>query len=791
MLSVTPPLLLRVSSRYFPHPLLPLLTAYSTTHDLLAVVSTATPGDVLVFRLNSQPVFSVKRPASDVEDAVVSALEWKPDGAELAIGWSDGFYGVYDGQAGMVMGTGTVRDGGEAPGWRFDLEPVLEGLHDEGDEPEGEGIALFGWAEYDLRKKGGGRSSEPLSTEDWADGADEKLQQGQDLRTDRGGLEDLTNALTRLDVTKVLPRLSGIPTHGIRPAGEGMKFVSQAATDGIFQAQKDSVSEKVEILLVCGSQGTVRVLMDHTVKIGTCHIDSPPFMHKASVEGGEHVLLSRKPQQQISATVLSLPIDMLGGSLHHVVVTNTKRIQNLLAYITHTIRCINHDLITGLQFPGRLISNMNEELAEKQEGDVVSNLYHLAMTTDFTPVMLEWLVDIVKETNHKRWDQAVNTMYTNIQNHIFIHLLPALDRLSIATTTLRGHAQHHEGTSRFDVPVGSFTKILDGIDSLRLVGQKLQLIVMAEHKQFKAFSKWLRIMVDVGVAGPGSKSAVETEEREIPNLDYPLLLAYIKNTLMESKLSKHTNPRPKLQGACTWDEFISHPTIAQMSYDRTKEALLRMNLQRPTPSLDFKGVADVDALLNLPALAVYLAGHVKFTLGSITTWQSKMLKPPTHHLLPEKISEDAVITELHGSPTATNIIFAQPDPLNVRIVGHCHVPHSVHHDQRPALQQESITLSSPKQLVAYSSDTQILYTILHDQILLLFTSRGSPPTYSIEKFTLVINQTESLHEFSAPDFIPDALQRNPFHLGPRPVAIVFGNQGREWRAFDLSEAIAR
>ena len=93
------------------------------------------------------------------------------------------------------------------------------------------------------------------------------------------------------------------------------------------------------------------------------------------------------------------------------------------------------------------------------------------MTHNFSPTMLEWLVDILKESNQKRWGQAVDTMYVNIQNHILMHLLPALDRLSTATTSLRGNAKFYEGSTRFNVAPDIFSRVLDGIDSLRLVAR--------------------------------------------------------------------------------------------------------------------------------------------------------------------------------------------------------------------------------------------------------------------------------------------------------------------------------
>lgn len=241
---------------------------------------------------------------------------------------------------------------------------------------------------------------------------------------------------------------------------------------------------------------------------------------------------------------IDLPLEQLSGSLLQVIALNTRRTQELVDYVKQTVDCMVRDIDTCFRsptsVPTRLTKTMANELSEKDEGDLSTNLYHLAMTGSFTPTMLELLSDIIKDTNHKRWDQAVNTMYTSVQNHIFENLLPSLERLSIAASVIRGHARLHEESGKFISPK-TIDVLLDDIDALRIMAQKVQLTVLTEHRQFGAFSKWLKLMIEVAIAGPGTKGALETEEREIPNLEYGLVLEYIKGTLLESMLVKQTD----------------------------------------------------------------------------------------------------------------------------------------------------------------------------------------------------------------------------------------------------------
>ena len=139
---------------------------------------------------------------------------------------------------------------------------------------------------------------------------------------------------------------------------------------------------------------------------------------------------------------------------------------------------MNHDFTQGILLPAKLIKIGEMDLVG--EGSLATNLYKLAMSGIFPNAIKDWLADVVKEANHKRWDQAMNTMYTNIRTHISTHLKPALDRLAIAALRIRGYAQSADGFRRTFVDPDLFSKLLDAVDALKLVVEKILLLLNEE-----------------------------------------------------------------------------------------------------------------------------------------------------------------------------------------------------------------------------------------------------------------------------------------------------------------------
>ncbi|KAK6433005.1 hypothetical protein LTR95_010822 [Oleoguttula sp. CCFEE 5521] len=583
------------------------LATYNTPHDLLAVPTSST--ETSVFR------------------------QWKPDGAAIAVGWSDGGYGIYDGGTGRAVSEGRVGGVGNGE-WRLDLHPPAEEYEEE-DIAEERAVRGFGW---EVHVSGGERrTGRPLKglleegemdAEVWAEGEEHQGLGKSGIEGLKSRLADLPRAIAVMDVTKVLPRLSALPAHGLRGGADGSRFGTKAATDAAFETKGEDDAGTADVLFVYTEAGEVQVLLDETVPIGIFELASKPLLHASHPQSSTHAFLSQTQSEQIQLHTQILRLEVLGGALLHTTSRDTTRLSNILAYVLQTLRCTTHDYSTSLALPTRLIQNISLTLSESfpPQGDLIHNLTHLAVTGTFKSALLEWLSDIVKEPGHKRWDAAITTLYSNIQNHMFVHLLPALDRLSIAVTSLHGHAKYHDGAAVFDVPAQLFTNILEGIDALRIVAYKILTICMREWALWRTFSKWLRVMIDVSIAGPGSKTALELEEKETGALDHGAVMEYVGEVLMGSQLADYVTILSDFGGAVGSKEAcFAHPVVHAQSHDATLEAIeraAREDAPRSVPERD-------QAVVNLRAIAVSLAGHVRVAMERLGVWQGRLLEKPS------------------------------------------------------------------------------------------------------------------------------------------------------------------
>ena len=385
-------------------------------------------------------------------------------------------------------------------------------------------------------------------------------------------LNDLPRQLASIDVEAVLPRLSPISARA-NAGGRYDMFASQSALDDYFDSAQRKDKLAADVMLIGHSDGLVRLIIDDILEVSLPQDDD----RKALDSAREHLLYTSHPQSphhallvasvdpadvgdatkgynRLSLSLFDIPLLSSGGSHLHLIVSRTAQIRDLCNYISYSILCAKADWSTHTTLPSRFMENINETLEEKGEGTLEQNLFHLAMTGSFTPTMLEWLKDELAERvrdtislptrveytdeskGHKRWDHAITTFHNDLSKLLQTNLLPALERAILVTTNLRGLATYYENSSQFDVSPTYFTSIISALSMLQLLVHEAIIILAEEQRQFRAFSKWLRHVIDLSAADPGSVSARDMAEREAGVLDYPRILAYLAGGLVDSKL---------------------------------------------------------------------------------------------------------------------------------------------------------------------------------------------------------------------------------------------------------------
>ncbi|KAK5166569.1 uncharacterized protein LTR77_008112 [Saxophila tyrrhenica] len=782
--------------------------AYCDLYDLIAVINLTTD-DVAVYRAaNGQLAFTAKYP-DQYEESKPQSVSWKADGSLLGVSWDDGTCCLYSGEDGKLVSRIAPSAESKDADWRLDLASALAPVADESTDGK-QAPSCLAWTDH---QRSGGLPLPPLrreekfgdelSTETWFNSIDSQsgTELGKMASGSSEGLQALVDSVTTLDVTTVLPGLSALPAHGMRSTPDAAKFNTQSGVDNAFKTTA-SVSDAVDVLLVCGSSQHADIYLDDTVKVGSISLDTSGTFHASHPHCSTQAVLSRPDDGAVcNLHFIDLPLDTLGGSLLHVIATNTKRMQSLVAYVTQTVRCIQHDFTTGQQLPTRLLNGFTEELREKDESDPFTSLYELLMTARFTPTVEEWLTDIIKDTQRKRWEESIVNLYDHIQNHIFMHLLPALNRMSIAASTLRGFAELHEGTTTFDMPATLLVELEDNVDALRLAAERAQLIVIAEQRQFRAFIKWLRVMIDVASAGPGSKSAIETEQRETPNVDVNLTGAYIKLTMRKSKLFPYIEQLPEMKGGLDSERFFDHPVVRSLNRENTVASLQQKNsTSKATPDFDEGTLSNATAALNLPALTARLVAQVRLCLDKITAWQQRLLSRqassgsppvemtlnPTATLLDMKMYPSSAVRQDDGS--IAQMLFSAPGGSDDSKIDFFRVDSS-----SGAMEEYRSEISFNAATVLHAQMVSVSTCFVLVQVL-----ETSPADASCELLCCRLENEgpkqhgswskHLKHSFSTPP--QAAFTPKHFVVGGRPgkqVVVVFGGDGRSWRVLDLTD----
>ncbi|OOQ87762.1 anaphase-promoting complex component Cut20/Apc4 [Penicillium brasilianum] len=536
------PQLTPVGEKSLPAKCKPSTLAYCPSMDLIAL---ATDDDELrVFRLNGQRVFGGSFQGDpylgeDEADGEVRALAWKGNGRLLAVACGDGSVRIISAYSGKTVHHYQA----------FEENKEESAMTDQKQSPK---VTCLGWGINFTDSKAAQKhlhgAAGQISVEDLLTPGIHPSKAAAILKA------DLPRELALLDIESSLPKLSTLPATG----AEDDLFSSRASIDAIFHSSTKDNSDSVDVLFVGFDDGSVHLRIFDCFEIG-----SFPIGESAGVAGSCHIL--RHASHPLSSTHALLsspakggescgPIDLVtldlrfitkSGRYLSLLASKTTQLQNLLRYISQVQKQIEVEWKNAQELPARFLRSVNQDLQDQCQCDFTTAIYHLVVTGHCFEPMKEFLVDIVGERGHKRWDKAVSGGYESIRRLTHESLLPALQRSQVLLSRLVGLSKFHKLNDVLGLDTSKLNAIVETLDCLHLLAHRILNHASEELDQFAAFSRWLRHEIMILGSEPLSQTWDELlEKRDL--FDVPPTVKYITGALRKSVLRNFIRQLPMI-----------------------------------------------------------------------------------------------------------------------------------------------------------------------------------------------------------------------------------------------------
>ncbi|PYH96736.1 anaphase-promoting complex component Cut20/Apc4 [Aspergillus ellipticus CBS 707.79] len=575
---------------------------YCPTMDLIALVTE--DDELRVFRLNGQKVLggSFKGdPYLDEDDGSgeIRGLKWKNTGHLIAVACADN----------------TIRIISAYSGKTVHHYPAYQS---EGESSQPAKVTCLGWGVNFTDSKAAQRhlheAAGQVSVDDLLSPDNHPSKAASLLKA------DLPRELALLDIESSLPKLSTLPATG----SDDDVFSSRASIDAIFHSISKSTSDAVDVMLIGFDDGTVHLRIFDCFEIGSLHIGNPVgdsgpsqiLRHASHPLSSTHALLALAPEATpgpLHLLTLDLRFITRSGRYLSLLAHKTTQLQNLLRYISQVQRQIELEWKNAQELPARYMRSVTEDLQEKCHCDFVTATYHLVVTGDCFEPLKEFLVDIVGERGHKRWEKAVSTGYENVRRLTHECLLPALERCEVLLSRLIGLSKFYKLSEVLGLETSDLTAIVETLDCLHLLAHHIIIQANEELVQFNSFSRWFRHEIDMQSAEPMSQTLEELMEKT-DMLEYPQTLKYIQGALTKSKLRKYIQQLPMMGMArpppVSSDKWA--PTGHDRSfYDTVKKLLEQSDTPDETNPVELPKINDLTRRLGLQFERVF--GQIALT----------------------------------------------------------------------------------------------------------------------------------------------------------------------------------
>ncbi|KAG5288861.1 anaphase-promoting complex component Cut20/Apc4 [Histoplasma capsulatum G186AR] len=570
--------------------------AYCPTMDLVALTSVDERVDV--FRLNGQRVFGGVYGdggrGGGERGREVRRIKWKGNGHLLAVACSDNIIRILSAYSGK-----TVH---QLPCGHSVTSSVATAPSSSSTSPLGSAssVSCLGWG---MNFTDGKNALKCLQDAEGRLTVDDLLSTEMQLSKIAQLKADLPRELAMLDMERSLPKLSTLPSTG----NDDDVFGSRASIDSIFHTTNKNTGDSVDVLLAGFDDGTIHLRIFDCFDVGCFHVgsslgsatNSRILLHAFHPISSTHSLLF-STENGMRLITLDLRFITKSGRYLSLLASKITQLQNLLRYIKQVQAQIQLEWKNSQDLPGRYIRNVTEDLQDKCACDFVTAAYHLLVTGDCFEPLREFLVDVLGERGHKRWEKAVTSGYEALRRLTHECLLPALERGGVLLSRLIGLSKFHKLSPILGLETADLEKCQDTIDCLGLLSHKVLIHSSRELHEFTAFSKWLRHEVDLQTADPLSATYEElTESRD--SLDHGQVLSYIQGAMARSVLQDFIQPVPTQSPPDRWK-----PSGQDSSFYETYKKLLKQQDQKKRANqIDMPLLGDLTARLGLQSEKVF------------------------------------------------------------------------------------------------------------------------------------------------------------------------------------------
>ena len=177
----------------------------------------------------------------------------------------------------------------------------------------------------------------------------------------------------------------------------------------------------------------------------------------------------------------------------------------------------------------------------------------------------------------------MTTGYETIRQLVHECLLPALERMTVLISRLRGLSRFHDSNLALGLNTQELDDILDTNQTLQLLAHHILRLTTMELRQYSAFSIWLHREIDIQSSDDGSAAQQESLDREIA-IDYATTLQYIQGAMCHSRLAIHLQEGRRENDYSKWKLSSGGRSLYELYGRQLKE--MEAGAERTLPGLD-------------------------------------------------------------------------------------------------------------------------------------------------------------------------------------------------------------